>query len=450
MGRQKEATTDAERRREDALAIFRAGLQGVEPIEAVKRYVRREGDLIVVDGERYSLADYRRIVLIGGGKAAAPMARAIEECLDDVALEGLISVKYGHLDSLQAVAIRQAGHPVPDEQGFLAAREMFSLAESADERTLVFCLLSGGGSALLPFPVAGVSLADKQETTRSLLACGATIHEINAIRKHLSVIKGGGLARAVYPGRLITLILSDVVGDDLDSIASGPCVADNSTFADCLEIIQRYSLEADIPSSVLDYLRMGARGKRPETPKEGDPFFAMVKNVIVGNNYNALLFAKTKAEELGYATLILSSMMEGDTRVVSGNHVAIGREILLHGHPVPGPACILTGGETTVRLTGAGKGGRNQEFALAALCRLREKETITIVSAGTDGSDGPTDAAGAIADSIALSRCMEKGLNASSYLAENDSYTFFDAVDSLIRTGPTNTNVMDIRIILVR
>ncbi|MCW9050500.1 MAG: glycerate kinase, partial [Deltaproteobacteria bacterium] len=323
------------------------------------------------------------------------------------------------------------------------------LASSADEKTLVICLISGGGSALMPLPVDGVTLEDKQETTKVLLACGATIHEINTIRKHLSFIKGGGLAKAVYPATLITLILSDVVGDDLDSIASGPCVPDSRTFADCRLILRKYAIETEIPSSVVRHIDSGIAGKVPETPGTGQVFFEKTQNVVVGSNFNALLRAKEKADLLGYNTLLISSMLEGETRDVAANHIAIAREIQLHGLPLLRPACLLSGGETTVRIRGTGKGGRNQEFVLAAAIKMSGMNDVLILSAGTDGNDGPTDAAGAIADHSTLERAVALGLDPSRYLDNNDSYNFFDKLGDLYKTGPTNTNVMDLRIVLV-
>ncbi len=302
----------------------------------------------------------------------------------------------------------------------------------------------------MPLPVSGVSLEDKQQTTKVLLACGATIHEINAIRKHLSAIKGGGLARAVYPATIITLILSDVVGDNLDSIASGPCVPDPMMFADCLDIFEKYSITSEIPQSVRAYINSGIQGAVAETPKAGDKIFENTQNVIVGSNFNALLRAKEKAESLGYNTLLLSSMIEGETKVVAVNHMAIAKEIEMNGYPVPKPACILTGGETTVTLKGDGKGGRNQEFVLAAAMELLGIEHGVVLSGGTDGTDGPTDAAGAIADSSTLERAREQSLDPHEYLRKNDSYHFFEALGDLYKTGPTNTNVMDVQIMLVK
>ena len=435
--------------RQRAIEIFQAGLQAVNPRAAMKRFCQLDGTTLTIDGSNYDLGLFEKVLVIGAGKAGASMARAIEDILGDRLSEGVITVKYGHLDELKKIKIQEAGHPVPDENGYLGARAIYQLASSADEKTLVICLFSGGGSALLTLPVEGVSLEDKQATTQVLLECGATIQEINAIRKHLSAIKGGGLARAVYPATLVTLSLSDVVGDDLDSIASGPCVPDSTTYADCLEIFTKYAIEKDVPPAVLQHIQQGIAGNVPETPKAGQDFFKQTQNVIIGSNFNALLKSKEKADELGYNTLLLSSMIEGETREVACNHIAIGAEIQLHGYPLARPACVLSGGETTVRIKGRGKGGRNQEFVLAAAIRMAGMEDITAFSAGTDGNDGPTDAAGALADGQTLEQANRKGLDAKRYLDDNDSYHFFDQAGGLYKTGPTNTNVMDIRIILI-
>lgn len=436
-------------KRNHAIDIFQAGLKAVEPGAAIRHYCQLKGNLLSVDETPYDLQRFEKIYVLGAGKAAASMAKAIEGMLGERITSGIISVKYGHIEALHQVRIQEAGHPVPDENGISGAQEIYRLASSADEKTLVLCLISGGGSALMPLPVAGVSLEDKQETTKVLLSCGATIHEINTIRKHLSLIKGGGLAKAVFPATLVTLILSDVVGDDLDSIASGPCVPDPTTFNDCLTIFEKYAIGSQIPLSVQEYISQGINGQVTETPKIGQDFFKKTQNVIVASNFNALLKAKEKAETLGYNTLMLSSMLEGETRDVAGNHLAIAREIFKHGLPLKPPACLLSGGETTVKIKGSGKGGRNQEFTLAAALKMKGMDNILVLSAGTDGNDGPTDAAGAFADNSTVERALAMGLEPLKYLNNNDSYNFFDKLDDLYKTGPTNTNVMDVRIILI-
>lgn len=436
--------------RADAPAIFRAGLQAADPRAAVLRAVRKAGDgTLSVAGASYEPGRFRRILVVGAGKAGAPMAKALEDLFGSGISKGVVVTKYGHGLPLDRVTLREAAHPVPDEAGRTGAEEILSLLREAGEEDLVFCLLSGGGSALLPLPAPGVTLEDKQGTTRELLACGASIHEINAIRKHLSGIKGGRLAGAAFPATLVSLILSDVIGDDLDTIASGPTVPDRSTFAECLGILEKYGISGKIPPGALEHLQRGVRGEVTETPKEDDPAFRKTQAVIVGSAGLSLAAARDEALRMGYRTLILSSVMEGETRDVARVHGAIGKEVVRTGNPVPRPACLLSGGETTVTLRGKGLGGRNTEFALAAAMEIAGLPGIVVFSAGTDGTDGPTDAAGAVADGTTVDRARERGLSPSGFLADNDSYHFFEALGDLVVTGPTLTNVMDLRIVLV-
>ncbi len=435
--------------RKQLISIFEAGLEAVDPARAVSRAVRREGEELLVGGRAYRLTDYERVFVIGAGKAAAPMAAAMEQILGDLLAEGRVTVKYGHTGPLKKVKIQEAGHPIPDQNGIEGADAIRRVAVRAGKRDLLFCLISGGGSALLVSPADGIDLKEKQAATAELLACGASIDEINALRKHLSRLKGGQLARLCSPASVVTLILSDVVGDPLDVIASGPTVPDGSSFGDCLEIVGRYGLSDKLPKSVIARLEQGAAGALPETPKEGDPVFGRVQNEIVGSNLSAVLEASQRAESLGYTPLILSTRIEGETRDVAGVHAAIFREVLATGHPVSPPACILSGGETTVTLKGRGKGGRNQEFALAVALHLQGTDCVHFLSAGTDGTDGPTDAAGAFADGTTVERARALQMEARSYLEENDSYPFFEALGDLLITGPTNTNVMDLRIGLI-
>lgn len=435
--------------REHATEIFRAGLAAVEPGASMARVCRYENPVWWVDDNEYDLTGIEKIVVVGAGKACAPMAGALEKMLGDRITEGLVTVKYGHTAALERIRLVEAGHPVPDENGSRAAEEMIRMAGECGEQDLVICLISGGGSALLPLPSAGLSLADKQKTIEVLMACGATIHEINAIRKHTSAIKGGRLAAAVYPARLVTLMLSDVVGDDLDVIASGPTVADTSSFADCVAVVDRYGIRDRLPGPVWTHLSEGAAGRREETPTGEEGVFHRTRNVLIGTNRDALEAASRKAESLGYRTLVLSSMIEGETRHVAAVHTAIAREIRKSGHPIPAPACVLSGGETTVTLTGEGRGGRNQEFALASAIGIAGVRDIVMASAGTDGTDGPTDAAGAFADSETVERARRIGLSSSNHLAGHNAYPFFEKLGDLWITGPTRTNVMDLRIVLV-
>jgi glycerate 2-kinase len=435
--------------REDALTIFHAGLKAVDPARAVTKYLRRQGQKLNVNGQVYDLPDYDGVYVVGMGKAAAAMAQAVEEILGDRLESGIVNVKYGYALPLHTVKVKEAGHPVPDKAGLEGTEEIIELLRQTGERDLVICLISGGGSALLPYPAEGLTLEDKQHVTRLLLECGATIHEINAVRKHISKVKGGKLARLAHPSTLISLILSDVIGDNLDTIASGPTVPDESTFADCLDILNKYGMEEKVPGAVLKALMDGSRGVIEETPKADDPVFRRTQNVIVGSNILALKAAKQKAQELGYNSLILSSFIEGETREVAKAHTAIAKEILSTGNPIEAPACIISGGETTVTIRGNGLGGRNQEFALVSAIGIDGLDKTVILSGGTDGTDGPTDAAGAIVDGTTVQRASEIGLDAERYLDENDSYHFFKALGDLIITGPTRTNVMDLRLALV-
>jgi len=436
--------------RHDIRKIFDAGLQAADPRESVKHALRYDGkDTLHIGDQEYNVRNFRRILIVGAGKAAAPMADALEEMLGSMIATGTIITKYGHGLPLKIVSLIEAGHPVPDDAGLAGTRTMLSLIEDTDEKDLIFCLISGGGSALMPLPVAGISLEDKQKTTQELLACGATIHEINAIRKHISSIKGGKLAEAAYPGTLIALILSDVIGDNLDVIASGPTVPDMSTYADCIAILKKYNLTDKIPRFVMHHIRDGLKGSVAETPKPDDPIFEKSSAYIVGSLSHSIAAAKEQAKELGYNTMLLSSYVEGETKDVAKVHAAVIKEIVKSGNPVARPACIISGGETTVTIRGNGLGGRNLEFVLAASLDIDGIDRVAVLSGGTDGTDGPTDAAGAIADGKTMERARERGFNGADYLANNDSYHFFEGLDDLLITGPTMTNVMDLRIILV-
>jgi hydroxypyruvate reductase len=436
--------------RRDAKKIFLHAIRAADPQNVLSSQVVLRQNLLRIGDRRYPLPKYQRIWVAGTGKASAAMAVNLQRILGPRISGGLINVKYGHGQRLKKIRIQEAGHPLPDEKGLAGAREMVRMLGNLSERDLVIFLISGGGSALLPYPIDGITLEEKQSTTNLLLGCGATIQEINTLRKHLSVIKGGGLAKIAYPATLVALILSDVIGDPLDAIASGPTVPDPTTFEDCARILNRYELWDKIPPSVAAHIREGVEGKREETLKEGNPVFEKVYNLIVGNNLLAMRAAKKAAQTMGYRTLLLSSMVEGETREVAKVHAAIAKEVLLSGNPVPPPACILSGGETTVTLKGKGKGGRNQEFALATALEIAGWEEIMVLSAGTDGTDGPTDAAGAFVDGKTLQRGKTMGLDPGSFLKENDSYSFFQKMGDLLITGPTGTNVMDLRILLIK
>jgi len=437
----------------EASTIFTSAIKAVNPDQAVKRFVHVKGDSLYIGTDnkiKFKLSDYDRIISIGAGKATAPMAKAIEDLLGDRIDNGMINVKYGFTEKLEHTKITEADHPVPDQNGVEGTKKILELLQTATAKDLVFSLISGGGSALLPYPASGITLRQKQELTKELIACGASIDEINAVRKHISAVKGGQMARAAYPATTINLMLSDVVADKIDVIASGPFTPDSSSFHDVWNIINKYGLNG-IPESIRTYLDSGTKGEQPETPKENDLVFRNVFNFIIGSNIIALEAAEKKARELGYQTLILSSMIEGETRDVARVHSAIAKEILMTGRPVSPPACIISGGETTVTIRGKGLGGRNQEFGLAsALDLIGLPPRVVILSGGTDGNDGPTDAAGAIVDPLSVERGEIAGINAASFLQNNDAYHFLDKSQDLLITGPTNTNVMDVRLILIR
>jgi glycerate 2-kinase len=420
--------------RKQALAIFKAALRAADPGDAVARHLERE-----------DLTQYRHIYVVGAGKAGVSMARAAERVLGRRIARGLLNVKYGHTAKLRRVELNECGHPVPDRNGVEGTRRIAEIAASAGAEDLVLCLISGGASALLPLPADPVTLDEKQETTKLLLACGADIHEINAVRKHISRIKGGQLARLASPATVLSLLLSDVIGDDLDVIGSGPTAPDASTFARARDILGKYGIFDRVPTAVRERIERGVRGEIPETPKPHDPVFARVRNLVVGSNRLAVSQAFAAARELGFRALVLSTFVEGETREVARMHAAIAKEIVASGRPLKPPACVITGGETTVTLRGEGLGGRNQEFVLAAAIDIAGLRNVVILSAGTDGSDGPTDAAGAIADG----RTLARNPRAPEFLARNDSYHYFEGLGDLIVTGPTHTNVMDVRLILV-
>ena len=442
-------TDQIETMRQHAMDIFQAALRAVDPIEAILRYVKPTDNGLQIGEHRFDYQDYDRILVVGAGKAGAPMAKALEDLLGDRIAEGVIVVKEGHGLPLTYVRIHEASHPVPDERGIRGAEDILALADGAGERDLVLCVISGGGSALLVAPAEGVTLADKQEVTRLLLACGADIHEINTVRKHLSRAKGGGLARLAYPATVVSLILSDVIGDDLNVIASGPAVPDTSTFADTRQVFDRYDIWHELPQSVRTRIEQGLAGDIRDTPKAGDDVFQRCYSELVGTNIQALIAAGRAAEKKGYRALILSSVVEGEAREVVKMFAAVAKEVRHSAHPISAPACILCGGETTVTIQGEGKGGRNQEFALAAAMIIDGLDNIVVLSGGTDGTDGPTDAAGAVADGRTLTRAREMQLDPLDFLRRNDSYRFFEPLNDLIMTGPTRTNVSDVYMVLV-
>lgn len=434
-------------RKEIILDIFKASLQAVDPAESVRQAMP---DVITKFGQE----GLKEIIIVGFGKASVAMGKAALGSLPDtIPVSGILLTKYGHvLDTTfpASIEVFEAGHPIPDDAGVNATRKIIELLEKADERILVLYLISGGGSALLTAPAEGISLTDKQAVTNLLLKAGATVHELNTVRKHLSRVKGGALAKIAYPARGIALILSDVIGDNLDIIASGPTAPDTSTFADTINVLRKYSLLDQVPVNVMTFFGDGYSGAIPDTPKKDDPAFTSVENNIIANNRSATAAAAQKASEYGYVALSPANNIQGEARVVAGRfaQAAISTKKRL---AVPGRQgmCFVYGGETTVTVTGNGVGGRNTEMALAFALAIAQTDGITFLAAGTDGTDGPTDAAGAIVDGRTIPDARAKDLSPEVHLSRNDSYNFFKEAGGLVITGPTGTNVMDLYIALI-
>lgn len=427
--------------RASARAVWEAALAAGDVDPIVRGALRRYGTTITAGPLALDLRRVRRVVVLGAGKASAAMARVLEDILGDRIAGGLVVVKDGYRRPTKTIRIAEASHPVPDERGRAAAGELLRLAESAGADDLVIFLVSGGGSALLPAPVPPITLAEKREITRLLLGAGADIGELNCVRKHLSLLKGGQLARAAAPAQVLTLALSDVIGNPVDVIGSGPTAPDPSTFAQALEILDRFRLRERAPRSVVERLEAGARGEVPETPKPDDPLFARVSNVVIGDNALVVEAARARAAELGYEPVVLTRSLSGEARDTA-------REFVARGRALTAPACLIAGGETTVTVRGGGVGGRCQEFALAAAIELAGSGNLTVLAAGTDGTDGPTDAAGAIADGGTVSRAAALRLDAQSFLEADDAYSFFGKLSDLVMTGPTGTNLLDVYLLL--
>ena len=438
---------ELEARKAVLYSIFDAGVRAVAPDAALMRHVCLEDGQLLVDGHSWELPRRGRLLVLGAGKGVAPMGAAVEELLGDRIDTGMLVVKYGHGLPLQQIAQVEAAHPVPDAAGAAATRALLELAAGAAADDLVLCLLTGGASALTPAPVSGVTLEDMQQVTELLLRSGATITELNAVRKHLSRFSGGQLARTAAPAGVVSVIVSDVVGDALDVIASGPTAPDVSTFADCMDILARYGLGSAMPPAVLRHLRQGQLHQEAETPKPGDALFRHVQNTLVATNRQALDAAAEQARSHGFRPVILTDRMVGEAREQAALLVTQARQMAAELAADAQPVCLLAGGETTVTLRGRGRGGRNQEMALAASLALQDCPHICALFAGTDGTDGPTDAAGgcAWAGNLAVAG-LEQARRA---LEENDSYAILHHCGALLRTGPTRTNVMDLAILLV-
>ncbi len=432
--------------------IQAAALRAVDPYPAVQRHLTRVENTLHVANADWSLDDATRIIVIAVGKAAVPMAQAAVDRIGDTPITGIVATKVGHAAHHtlpETLRVVEAGHPVPDAAGLTAAQAVASLLATTTARDRVLLLLSGGASALLPSPAEDIALTDLQAVTESLLRAGATIGELNAVRKHLSRLSGGQVARLAQPAPVIALILSDVVGDPLDVIASGPTAPDPTTYVTAQAILTRYNLVEEMLPTVFAHLAAGVAGHIAETPKPGDPAFANVNNVIVGSNRLAAQAAVAEARRLGYNALLLTTFMEGEAREVAKVTAALAKGARAHGDPVKPPACLVWGGETTVTVRGRGKGGRNQELALAAALALEGRPDVALLALATDGTDGPTDAAGAIVDGRTAELARAAGWDPTAALADNNAHPLLDAVGALLRTGPTGTNVNDIAVLLV-
>lgn len=440
-----------QRLRHDACIILVSALKAVDPKESILNALTLDGDILSFKGGSIDLSSVSRIFVVGGGKAGGLMTRAIEKMLGNRITGGLVNVIKGTERAVKSnkVELWGASHPIPCKEGEKGIDRMLDMTNGLTKKDLVITLISGGGSALMPYPASGLSLSDIQDTTNLLLMAGSDINELNAVRKHLSGFKGGQFARHVAPAMMLTLILSDVIGDPLDTIASGPTAPDDSTFIQARDVIDKYDLFDQLPAGVIERINSGLNGLVPETPKRNDPIFDGVHNLVIANNFKAAQSANETAEGLGYNSLILSTYIEGEAKDVGMVFAGIAREEHSRGLPIQKPAAIIIGGETTVTVNGEGKGGRNQEVALGAIRKMKGLNAV-LATLGTDGIDGPTDASGAIVDGKSLDRAILFGLEPDSYLKENDAYNFFNTMNDLIFSGPTGTNVNDLSVILVR
>jgi glycerate 2-kinase len=424
------------------------GLTAVNARTAVGRAISRNGVKLIIGRRRYDLSRYERVVVVGAGKATASMARAVEQRLGPWLHGGFVVVKYGHVVPTRRIVVAEAGHPVPDRSGQRAAARLCAMAAELGRRDLLIVLLSGGASSLLPAPVAGVRLADKQRTTQELLRCGASIHDINTVRKHLSRIKGGRLAE-LTEATVVTVILSDVLGDDLSAVASGPTVPDPTTYQEAVAILKRDRIWRVLPQRVRQHLERGCQGFVSETPKPGSSLFRRVHHHIVGNNAAAVAAVIRAAREAGLRTLVHMPALTGEARVEGKRFGALARSIVREGKPLQRPCCVVAGGETTVTVTGKGTGGRAQEFAAAAALEIAGLAKVWVVAIGTDGTDGPTDAAGAVIDGHTVSRAQRLSVDLKGALKRHNTYPALKKLQQLIITGPTGTNVNDLYLLLV-
>jgi len=438
----------ARRLKADAKRILRAALDAVCPEACVLGAVRRNGARLLVGETAFDLQSARRVLVLGIGKAAVRMASGLETILGSRIDGGLVLTVDGYGRRLRYIDVEEGGHPLPDNRGFEASRRLAALADDAGAGDLVVAVVSGGGSALLALPDGDLTLEDLASTDALLLTSGMAIGEMNAVRKHVSALRGGRLAVRIHPARLIVLVLSDVPGDPLPVIASGPMVPDPSTFAEAVTVLCRFDLWKDLSSRVQAHFSRGERGTVPETPKPGDPRFEGVVHRVVGSGRTAALAALEAGEQLGYQGLLLTTTLQGEAREVGKVLAGLGRELASFGRPIPTPALVVAAGETTVTVRGRGMGGRNQELALAAAVGIAEMEHVVIASLGTDGRDGPTAAAGGIVDGGTVGALRRRGIDPLQALEDNDSHTALRAVDALLQTGPTGTNVADLVVVL--
>ncbi len=432
-----------------ALASLEAALEAADPKKTIESEVAVKNKRLKIGQHEFDLHKLEHIYVVGGGKASGKMAEALESILENRISNGVVNVPYGSGPyKTRNIRLQEASHPIPDHAGVKGAKAMLDLANHAERKDMIICLISGGGSSLMPIPKGRITLNDKRRVTDALLKSGATINELNTVRKHISAFKGGWLAKKAYPATVVNLILSDVVGDPLDFIASGPTVPDSTTFSSAVEILGRYRLWESMPTSVKDALTEGQKGRIEETPKKGDRAFRKVYNVIVGNNRSATSAACHELQGAGLRSLLVTSLLEGEARHAGTFLGAIAGEIDASGNPLPKPCGIVAGGETTVTVVGSGRGGRNQEIALSASLKIAGMKGVVIASLSTDGIDGPTDAAGAIVDGKTVARSHKQRLDASNCLANNDSYSFLSKLDDVILTGLTGTNVNDVSVVV--
>jgi len=444
-------TSELRRARGILVEIVNKAIVSADPSSAMRRRLKLGGEHLMVGTHEFELSEVGKIIVVGGGKASGNMAEVLEEIFGDRVTGGVVNVSEGMASKYHTrkIDLVEAGHPLPTDAGVRGAERMIDLVSGLGPRDLVICLLSGGGSALVTLPTDGISLDEMRETTQLLLKSGASIQEVNAVRKHLSKIKGGQLAKAAHPARVITLLISDVVGDRLDTIASGPTYPDPKTFSDALAVIEKYGIVEKVPRNILKRLKLGVGGKVSETPKPGEKYFLNTIHEIIASNANAVKAAAEVGKSRGFNVSMLTATMQGEAREVGAHLAAIAKDVIEAGKPVSRPALLISGGETTVTVKGGGLGGRNQELALSAAIGISGLENVAVASFSTDGIDGPTDAAGAVADGFTIERAEHLGLDPAAYLERNDSYSFFKELGDLLVTGPTGTNVMDVTCLIL-